>query len=220
MSDLSQLNISEDPRERTKAMETLYKGVFSKIRSFVLRNNGTKNDAEDIFHDGLVTLYHNLSTGTFEQLPFDAESFDLVWSQDALLHSNKRERVFWEVARVLNRKGRFLFTDPMQSDDCPKGGLKQVLDRIHLEELGSKTAYLRMASRADLECVFVREMPQHLVTHYSKILSALTSRYDEMIKKSDKTFIDNMITGVNHWIEAGKKGYLNWGILQFQKRNY
>ena len=160
-----------------------------------------------------------VTTGNFEHLSFDAESFDLVWSQDALLHSNQKEKVFWEVARVLKRGGRFLFTDPMQSDDCPEGVLEKVLARIHLEELGSVAGYLRMADGADLERVFVRELPEQLVIHYSRVLSELTNRYDEMIEKSHKTYIDNMITGLNHWIEAGKKSYLNWGILQFQKRN-
>ena len=107
----------------------------------------------------------------------------------------------------------------MQSNDCPDGVLDPVLARIHLEELGSVAGYLRMASSADLERVFVREMPDQLVTHYSKVLSELKDRYGEIIKKSNKAYIDNMITGLNHWIEAGKQGYLNWGLLQFQKRN-
>lgn len=165
--------------------------------------------------EGLVKV----TTGNFEELPFDGESFDLVWSQDALLHSNQKEKVFWEVARVLNRGGRFLFTDPMQSDDCPDGVLENVLTRIHLEELGSVTGYLQIASGVDLERVFVREMPDQLVTHYSQVLKALTARYDEIIKKSNKDYIDNMISGLNHWIDSGKKGFLNWGILQFQKGN-
>ncbi|HKJ85501.1 MAG TPA: methyltransferase domain-containing protein, partial [Spirochaetia bacterium] len=34
--------------------------------------------------------------GNFEDLPFAPESFDVVWSQDAILHSSHRERVFAE----------------------------------------------------------------------------------------------------------------------------
>ncbi len=165
--------------------------------------------------EDLITV----TTGNFEQIPFDRESFDLVWSQDALLHSNKKEKVFWEVARVLNRGGRFLFTDPMQNDDCPEGVLKNVLARIHLEEMGSVKTYRRLARSADLERVFIKEMPEQLVNHYTKVLSVVKDKYDDLITKSSKAYIDNMMKGLQHWINAGEKGYLNWGILQFQKRN-
>src|SRR5699024_5127838 len=31
--------------------------------------------------------------GDFENIPYDSDSFDIVWSQDALLHSGNRSRV-------------------------------------------------------------------------------------------------------------------------------
>lgn len=165
--------------------------------------------------DELVTV----TMGNFEKIPFERESYDIVWSQDALLHSNRKEKVFREVARVLKPEGRFIFTDPMQSDDCPDGALKDVLPRIHLEELGSVRLYRRLANRADLERVLIKEMPGQLVKHYTTVLETLNEQYDTVVKKSSEAYIKNMITGLKHWIEAGEKGYLNWGILQFQKRN-
>jgi len=163
--------------------------------------------------------YINVKTGSFEQIPYTRESFDIVWSQDAFLHSTKREKIFREASRVLKPEGRFIFTDPMQSDDCPDGVLQKVLDRLHLEELGSVKEYLRISRKVDLEQVLIKEMPDQLHTHYSKVLEATEEQYDEIVKKSSKKYIDNMIKGLKHWIEAADKGYLNWGILQFQKRN-
>ena len=78
----------------------------------------------------------NVVDGSFEDIPADDETFDIVWSQDAILHSGQREKVLQEVARVLKPGGRFIFTDPMQSDDCPEGVLHSILDRIHLSTLG------------------------------------------------------------------------------------
>ena len=75
--------------------------------------------------------------GSFEDIPFPAASFDLAWSQDAILHSGRRSMVLAEVDRVLKPGGEFIFTDPMQADDCPDGVLQSVLDRIHLDTLGS-----------------------------------------------------------------------------------
>lgn len=46
-----------------------------------------------------------------ERLPFDTASFDAVMSLDVVLHLRDRLRLFDEVARVVRRGGRFLFTD-------------------------------------------------------------------------------------------------------------
>lgn len=85
---------------------------------------------------------------SFEELPYPKDSFDVVWSQDAILHSGDRSKVLEEVARVLKPGGRFVFTDPMMADDCPKGVLKPILDRIHLEDLGSPGFYRQKRSNS------------------------------------------------------------------------
>jgi len=160
----------------------------------------------------------SVTTGNFEQIPFDDNAFDLVWSQDALLHSNKKELVFREVVRVLKPGGRFIFTDPMQSDDCPARVLQPVLDRIHLEEMGSVRRYRELAGELGLEEVMVREIPEQLEKHYSRVLTTLKEQYEVLVKKLNAAYLERMMTGLKHWVEAGEKGYLNWGIMQFQNR--
>ena len=54
----------------------------------------------------------NVIDGSFEDIPADDQTFDVVWSQDAILHSGHREKVLQEVARILKPGGRFIFTDP------------------------------------------------------------------------------------------------------------
>jgi len=83
----------------------------------------------------------NIVHGNFEDVPQCAESFDVVWSQDAILHSADREAVLDEVQRLLKPNGEFIFTDPMQSKNCPPDALQPILDRIHLETLGSFDFY-------------------------------------------------------------------------------
>jgi hypothetical protein len=62
-------------------------------------------------------------------------------------------------------------------------------------------------------------MPEQLATHYAKVLENLTDMRDKLIIKSDKKFLEKEKQGLADWIDASHKGYLNWGILQFQKRN-
>ena len=157
--------------------------------------------------------------GKFEELPYDRDTIDLVWSQDALLHSEDKIKVFREIKRVLNSSGRLIFSDLMQSDDCPEDVLKKILARLNLKDLGSFKKYKRIAQRADLEQVYLREMPDQLATHYAKVLENLNDMWNKLIIKSDKEFLEREKQGLADWIDASHKGYLNWGILQFQKRN-
>ncbi|MGK7296701.1 MAG: SAM-dependent methyltransferase, partial [Candidatus Wenzhouxiangella sp. M2_3B_020] len=64
--------------------------------------------------------------GDFTALDFGDEAFDLVWSQDAFLHSGDREQVCREAVRVLKPGGRLVFTDPMQADDAPTDQLQPI----------------------------------------------------------------------------------------------
>ena len=58
--------------------------------------------------------------GSYDSVPSEAGGFDAVCSQDALLHSDKRDAVVAEAARVLKPGGLFAFTDIMQADSCPQ----------------------------------------------------------------------------------------------------
>ena len=156
--------------------------------------------------------------GTFEEIPEKDASFDLVWSQDAILHSGDRERVIAEIARVLKPGGEFVFTDPMQADDCPPGVLQPVYDRIHLSSLGSVKFYREAAARHGLELVDFRGMPEQLRNHYARVHVELKARYDEMVKAASKEYVDRMLVGLQNWVDAADRGYLNWGIVHFRKK--
>ena len=48
-----------------KATETIYRNNFSMIQSFVLNNNGTYDDARDIFQEAMIVLYENTKNESF-----------------------------------------------------------------------------------------------------------------------------------------------------------
>ncbi|NEP37606.1 class I SAM-dependent methyltransferase, partial [Moorena sp. SIO3B2] len=62
-----------------------------------------------------------VTQGSFEDIPYPDNSFNIVWSQDAILHSSDRTQVFEEIKRVLQPGGELIFTDPMQRETCPPG---------------------------------------------------------------------------------------------------
>ncbi|NKN32203.1 SAM-dependent methyltransferase [Marichromatium bheemlicum] len=156
--------------------------------------------------------------GSFESIPLGDASVDLVWSQDAILHSGERDRVVTEVARVLRPGGHFVFTDPMQADDCPSGVLQPVLERIHLSTLGSFAFYRQAAARHGLEEVEIVDLTDQLPVHYARVGAVLEASREQLAGKVSTDYVTRMKTGLEHWVEAGRAGYLSWGIMHFRKR--
>jgi len=49
----------------SKAIETIYKDNFSMVQSFVLNNNGSYDDARDIFQEAMIALYEKAQSESF-----------------------------------------------------------------------------------------------------------------------------------------------------------
>ncbi|MDH5427340.1 MAG: methyltransferase domain-containing protein, partial [Nitrospirota bacterium] len=164
-----------------------------------------------------ISLAINVIDGSFEDIPLPDESVDLVWSQDAILHSGDRKKVFEEVSRVLAKGGEFIFTDPMQSAKCPEDVLQPILDRIHLDSLGSIGQYQRMAKELGLHEVQIIDLSKNLPVHYGRVLQELVAQHSTLVRVCTEEYLLGMKVGLRHWVDAGMTGHLTWGILHFQK---
>jgi RNA polymerase sigma factor (sigma-70 family) len=49
-----------------KAIETIYKDNYNLVQALVINNNGTSEDAKDIFQEAMIVLYEKVQSGTFE----------------------------------------------------------------------------------------------------------------------------------------------------------
>ncbi len=156
--------------------------------------------------------------GVFENIPEAAASYDVVWSQDAILHSDQREQVLAEVMRVLKPGGHFIFTDPMQADDVPDGVLQPVYDRLQLNSLGSFRFYREAARALGFEVVAQEEMTRQLRQHYDRVRQELLANYQKLRDNgASAEYLDKMAIGLENWVKAADAGHLAWGIQQFRK---
>jgi SAM-dependent methyltransferase len=156
--------------------------------------------------------------GVFEDIPEENATFDVVWSQDAILHSDQRDRVLAEVFRVLKPGGSFVFTDPMQADDVPDGVLQPVYDRLQLNSLGSLQFYREAAVAIGFKVVSQIDMTDQLRTHYDRVREDLVANYDGVRDNgASAEYLDKMVVGLENWVCAADAGYLCWGIQLFRK---
>ncbi|MDY6980008.1 MAG: methyltransferase domain-containing protein [Pseudomonadota bacterium] len=220
----SKLQVKLDADKKVLDMGAGYGGVARylarnygcKVVALNLSERENERDRKMNQEQGLDHLIE-VWDGSFESVEADDASFDVVWSQDSILHSSERGKVITEAARVLKPGGELIFTDPMQVDDCPEGVLQPVYDRIHLPSLGSIEFYRQAAKDNGLEEIEIDVMTENLVKHYGRVRRELEENRDSITDKVSDAYIDRMITGLGHWVEAGSKGYLRWGILHFRK---
>jgi len=183
------LNLSEAENERNRQMNA-ERGLGDKITVF---------------------------DGSFEAIPAEDASFDAAWSQDAILHSGDRMRVLREVDRVLKPSGLFVFTDPMQADDCDPGSLQPIYDRLHLPDLGSPGFYKRAAQDLGWEDLGFEDMTEQLARHYGRVREELHAQAPRLKGKVSDEYLERMSKGLEHWVEGGGAGQLAWGVFLFRK---
>ena len=53
-------------RNDKKAIESIYKENYNTIQSLIINNNGSSDDAKDIFQEAMIVLYEKARSGTFE----------------------------------------------------------------------------------------------------------------------------------------------------------
>ena len=49
----------------SKAIDTIYKDNFNMVQAFILNNNGTYDDARDIFQEAMIALYEKAKSESF-----------------------------------------------------------------------------------------------------------------------------------------------------------
>lgn len=49
-----------------QAAETIYKQYYNMVQSLIINNNGSFDDAKDIFQEAVIVLYEKARSGTFE----------------------------------------------------------------------------------------------------------------------------------------------------------
>jgi RNA polymerase sigma factor (sigma-70 family) len=53
-------------RNDKRAVETIYRDNYNIIQALVISNNGSADDAKDVFQEAMIVLYEKARSGTFE----------------------------------------------------------------------------------------------------------------------------------------------------------
>ncbi|MGF1543762.1 MAG: SAM-dependent methyltransferase [Parvularculaceae bacterium] len=156
--------------------------------------------------------------GAFEDAPEPDAAFDVVWSQDAFLHSADRRKALSEAHRTLKPGGELIFTDPMQIDALEDASvLRPIYDRIHLENLATVEFYRSALAELGMEEVGIELMTDQLTMHYARVRAELEKNRETYQGRISGDYIERMLSGLSNWVDAGRAAHLVWGVLHFRK---
>lgn len=87
-------------RNQTQSVETIYREHFNMIKLMVLSNNGSIDDASDLFQEAMIVLYEKACSADFE----------LTCQLKTFIYSICRR--LW--LKRLKQNGRFLFSENLE----------------------------------------------------------------------------------------------------------
>ncbi|MGL4500973.1 MAG: SAM-dependent methyltransferase [Planktothrix sp.] len=154
--------------------------------------------------------------GTFEDLVFEDSSFNTVWSQDAIFHSDQPEKVFIESNRVLQENGDFIFSVVMLSEDVSQARAES-LTKFYSLNLQTRNTYRQLAHKTGFSEFRYIDLSQNIATNYSRLLAKMQSLHTQDLQLWSVEFYTKMEKRLQNWIEAGENGFIHWGILHFKK---
>lgn len=190
-AEVSAINISEVENNRHSILNSLC-GLERKI---------------DVIH------------ASFEDIPLEDNCYDLIWSQDALLHSNNKPKFFSEVSRIMKNDSYFILTDIMQNEKVKPCEIQEILNRIKLSSMGTFNTYRTLTEKNNLELIHWENRTDMLIRHYSEVLTELNKSRKQLLNSMSESFIDNMAKGLDLWVKGGESNKINWGIFLFKKVN-
>lgn len=140
-------------------------------------------------------------TGSFDKLPSTwTAKFDIVWSQDAFVHSNNKENVLREAFRCLKPGGHIVFTDIMASELCSADDLDYFKKRLHVQQVFTPSQYKNELSNAGFSLLETKDLSSHLVINYRRMIERAQSERKRLHKCSDE-YLEKYTTNLRKNIE-------------------
>lgn len=122
-------------------------------------------------------------------LPFEDETFDSIVCIDAINHLPNRSKVFAEWHRVLKRKGRILFTDPIVVTGLLTNEEIAVRSSIGYFLFAPPGEDERLLEEAGFELLRCEDVTENEVKVSKRWLDARRRRRDDLIRiEGEKTF--------------------------------
>ena len=153
--------------------------------------------------------------GDFNDIPFKDEFFDIAVSQDAMLHSPDKRELITECARVLKKKGRFIFSDILNTG--LSGEEERIAnERINAPYLGTFDLYREYLIENKFRIDEISNLGSlNVEMTYRTVRNNLIEKREFLEDEKDipsKT-IENTLKGLKFWVDKAREEKIGWGLF-------
>ncbi|MDF3293078.1 SAM-dependent methyltransferase [Streptomyces silvisoli] len=152
-------------------------------------------------------------TGSFDDIPAPNGRFDVVWTQEALVHSGDRAHMLSEAVRVLSPGGALVLTDVMAADDAHQEALRPVCERLNVTDLPTPDFVRVQLARLGLGQVRFDDLSENLLPHYARLTEQVRRNGEELTGAVGEEYLDRLRANLPLWVHACEDGLLSWGIF-------
>ncbi|MGD3105100.1 methyltransferase domain-containing protein [Streptomyces sp. YGL11-2] len=163
--------------------------------------------------DGLIEVV----TGSLNELPYEAERFDVVWSLEVLSHVPDKESALAEAVRVLKPGGAVVFSDIMMAEETPAEAVRPAISRLSMPNLATPSFYLELLSGLGLKDVEFEDRTADITTHYARLDEEVHRRAAELRDVISPAYVDELLTNLPLWTDITRRGLLRWGIFHARR---
>lgn len=146
----------------------------------------------------------------YHELPFADTSFDVWWCQEALVHSDDKDRVLREAFRVLRPGGRVVISDQIFWPEKLTSEERAAVEaRYGMSNLSSPADYERHITDAGFDLVEHRDWQPHAATHRARVVERLDQLTPELAAEVDQATLEDNRRSWAHWAELAADAKLS-----------
>lgn len=153
----------------------------------------------------------------YHQLSYPDNSFDAYWSQEAFLHAADRAAVLKEAFRVLKPGGRLVVTDILVRRWVEDADREKIYARVHSPDIWDAPDYLEAMEAIGFNLVEHHDWADNIALTYNWVRDRLIERRDYFSGKMSPELVDKIDTGLQFWVDSGRKGMIGWGYFVAEK---
>ena len=157
--------------------------------------------------------------GSGLDIPAHAESFDIIWGQDAWCYVRDKKRLIEEAYRVLKSGGYIGFTDWIWGPvDPPEAIADYLMEFMVFPDLETLDGYTQLIKTTGMALIEKEDLGEHFSNKMDEYLDILKKNKENIIKTFGNELYEEAEKGVFAWKRATHEKWVSRGRWIGKKR--